>query len=305
MAQRIAIFGSTGAQGEAVVEAALAQGLSVRAIARSAGKIMDRHGDRVEAFAADLLDGEAVAHALTGVDAAFAHPPIPTDPSHPERFLSNILSGAHRARLPLLVFSTSGSTGERYEQVPMIAGNTAMARAVLGSGVPAIVLKPTIYLENLRVPLFAPGLLTNGVLDYPPTRPSQKLSWTSHKDQALVAVAAFARADLAGQAYEIASAMPVTGPELAGILQDALGKPMAFNPITPDAFGQRVADALGAPPVAPALSALYQAIGKLSDDGAVIDIAPVEAAFRIKLKTVRQRVAEWPAPRPDGQGGAG
>ena len=295
MARRIAIFGSTGAQSAAVVEAALAQGLTVRALARSVDRITDRHDDRVEAFAVDLLDEKAVARALTGVDAAFAHPPIPTDPSHPERFLSNILAAALRARLPLLVFSTSGPTSDRYEQVPMIAGNTAMARAILSSGVPAIVLKPTIYLENLLAPLFAPGLLTNGVLDYPPTRPSQKLSWTSHKDQALVAVAAFARTNLAGQASEIASAMPATGPELAGILHDALGRPVAFDPITPDAFGQRVADALGVPPVAPALSALYQAIGKLSDVGAVIDIAPVEAAFKIKLNTVRQRVAEWPA----------
>ena len=180
MARRIAIFGSTGAQSAAVVEAALAQGLTVRALARSVDRITDRHDDRVEAFAVDLLDEKAVARALTGVDAAFAHPPIPTDPSHPERFLSNILAAALRARLPLLVFSTSGPTGDRYEQVPMIVGNTAMARAVLSSGVPAIVLKPTIYLENLLVPLFAPGLLTNGVLDYPPTRPSQKLSWTSH-----------------------------------------------------------------------------------------------------------------------------
>lgn len=296
MTQRVAIFGSTGAQGGAVVEAALDQGLAVRAVARAEAKIMDRFGDRVEACAADLLNADDVAKAMTGVDAAFVHPPIPTDPSHPERFIANIIAGAHRANLPLLVFSTSGSTGDRYEQVPMIAGNTAMANAIRTCGVPAIVLMPTIYLENLQVPLFVPELTSRGVLDYPPLRPSQKLSWTSHKDQALIATAAFGRPDLAGQAYEIASETAVTGPELAALLQEALGKPVAFDPITPDAFGQRVADALGAPPVAAALSSLYQAIGKLSDDGAIIDVKPVEAAFKIKLKSVAERVGEWPTP---------
>ncbi len=296
MTQRVAIFGSTGAQGGAVVEAALEAGLAVRAVARSEAKIMDRFGDRVEACAADLLNADDVAKAMTGVDAAFVHPPIPTDPSHPEQFIANIIAGAHRAKLPLLVFSTSGSTGDRYEQVPMIAGNTAMANAIRTCGVPAIVLMPTIYLENLQVPLFVPELMSKGVLDYPPLQPSQKLSWTSHKDQALIATAAFGRPDLAGQAYEIASETAVTGPELAALLQEALGKPVAFGPVTPDAFGQRVADALGAPPVAAALSSLYQAIGKLSDDGAVIDVKPVEAAFKIKLKSVAERIGEWPTP---------
>ena len=149
MTKHIAVWGSTGAQGSAVVQEALSQGLRVRAIARSKQRITDKFQEQVEACEADLINLESATKALRGVDAAFAHLPMTADSTQPPIFLQNLIAAARKANLPLLVFTTSGPTGERYDPVPMIAGTTAARDAILNSGIASIVLQPTVYLEQI------------------------------------------------------------------------------------------------------------------------------------------------------------
>ncbi len=294
MRDPVTIFGATGAQGSAVVAAALARGLRVRAVARDAGAVARRWGAAVEAAAADLDDADAVARVLDGAAAAFAHPPLPDRPDATAARVAALTAGARRAGLPLLVFSTSGPTGARYPATPLIAGNNAAAQAVLAGAASAIVLTPTVYADNLRVPLFAPRLTAEGVLDYPPMRPSQRLSWTTHADHGLIAAAALGRPDLAGRAHEIASLGPLAGPALAAALGPWLGRPARFAPDIPAAFGARVEAALGMPGLGAALAGLYAAIGALPDDGAIVDAEAAAARFGVALRPLAEQIAAWP-----------
>lgn len=93
---------------------------------------------------------------------------------------------ARRTGLRLLVFSTKGHTPRRFGSSPVVDTNARMAEMVLASGVRALVLAPTVYLENLPL--------------------------------ATLAVAALDRPELAGRVYEIATPGAVTGPELAALL---------------------------------------------------------------------------------------
>lgn len=297
MNQTVAIFGATGAQGAPVVSEALKNGLKVRAVARNLAKIRNLHPE-AEAFAASLDDEEALVGALRGVDAAFLHLPMPTSQDDTANWMKSFLAAAHRVSLPLLVYTTSGSSGERYPSSFIIENATKGMQTVLSSGVPAIVLQPTLYLENLQVGVFLPNLQDKGVLDYPPLPSSQKVSWTSHSDQARVAVAAFKRPDLAGRAFEIGTPDAVTGTELALQLSKWVGTSLRFLPASPEEFGQRVGEVLGSPATAFALTDLYGALSKMEDGALVIDTKEVEDIFGVTLTSLSEHIRSWPALTP-------
>ena len=292
MSKTIAIFGATGAQGIPVVKEALAKGHNVRAVARDAAKVASIHPDAI-AVAADLLDEESVAKALDGVDAAFLHFPMPTGPDDHQKWAAAFFGAAHKVNLPLLVYVTSGPAGDRYPSSTVIDGATQGMKAVLESGIPAVVLQPAVYLENLQPELFAPKLRSEGNLDYPPIPRTLKMQWTSHVDQAVLAVAALSRPDLAGQSFEIGTPQSLTGSELADLLKDWVGREVTFAPITPAEFGTRVGDALNNPGVAFALGDLYEAISKMDGDDMTIDTNALEKTFNVKLSSVEDHIRNW------------
>ncbi len=293
MTKTVAVFGATGSQGAPVVHAALDQGHTVRAIARDADRIAQMHPD-AGAYVADLNDKSALAKALNGVDAAFLHLPMPTEPDDIQNWIGNFLAAAHEVSLPLLVYTTSGPTGDRFPSSIVVDGGTQGVNAMLTCGIPTIVLQPAVYLENLLPPIFVPELRTAGKLDYPPVKSTLKMQWTSHVDQACIAASAFARPDLAGMAFEIGSPSAITGPDLAELLGDWLGREVTYDPVSPEAFGQRVGNALGNSGVAFALSDLYGSISKLDGDAMAIDTSKIEDIFDVKLSTIAEHLARWP-----------
>ena len=293
--KKIAIFGATGAQGSAVVREALNQNINVRAVARQTDKIIKQFGPTVEPCAADFLNQGSLVEALSGMDSVFVHLPIPTDPNHPQQFLENILTAAHKVSLPLLVFTTGGPSGKRYDQIPMIAGLTAATQAVLQSGVPSIVLHPTIYLENLLVPPFVPTLWTEHKLSYPPIRSAQKMGYISHSDQAKFACAALQKPDLAGKSYEILSKYPLAGDELAKAVSTWVGGDVAFTPLPPEEFGTHISEILQNSEMGEGLAALYTVLRNLEDDSfSDINIDVLEELFGITLTPISDQIAQWP-----------
>jgi NAD(P)H dehydrogenase (quinone) len=280
----IAIFGATGAQGKPVVELAISQGLNVRPVSRSG------------AFAVDLNQQASIETALQDVDAAFLHLPMPQSPEQPVQWLTNFIHAAHAVELPLLVFSTSGYSSEGFRSSPIIDGNKAATQALLGCGIPTIVLQPTIYLENLQVGLFVPQLRESGVLDYPPLPRQFAVHWTSQRDQAIVACAALMRPDLAGHIFPIASHQAPNGSELAVILRDLLNRPVAFSPISPSVFGDRVASAIGNPGIGFVLGDMYAALAQSQPSVTRIDVEKLEAIFGVKLGSVSSRLKEMFRP---------
>ena len=293
MTKFVAIFGATGAQGAPVVTEAQAKGLKVRAVARDIGKIEKLHPD-AEAIAAKLDDQDAIEAALTGVDAAFLHLPIPGGPEDESSWIENFIEAAQRVSLPLLIYSTAGPAGARFPSSVVIDGGTAVMQSVLNSGIPTIVLQPAIYLENLRIETFLPRLRTQGVLDYPPVPQTTKVQYISHRDHARIAAAALTRPDLAGQSYEIGTPEALTGPDLARLLSDWTGRAVTFAPVTPAEFGQRVGTAFNNPGAAFALEDLYSSLEKMRGDDMAVDTDRIEDIFGLTLSHVSEHIAGWP-----------
>lgn len=293
MSQTVAIFGATGAQGQPVVRQALSAGMKVRAIARSPKDRIKGLHPRAEALSVDLTGRQSLRLAMDGVDAAFVHLPMQTGPDDARIWLETLLAAARDVSLPLLVYTTSGPAGPRFPSSMTVDGITAAMTAVRQSGIPAIVLQPAIYLENLLPEIFLPRLRREGILDYPPFPPELKVTWTSHLDQARIAVAALSRPDLAGTSHEIGSHMAVTGPELALMLAERLGRPVRFEPLSPAEFGDRVGQAIGSPGAAYALADLYGALASMENGAMTIDTKAVEAIFGVSLQTIADHIGSW------------
>jgi uncharacterized protein YbjT (DUF2867 family) len=295
MTQPFVIFSAASAQAFAVAQTAIDQSIPIKAVLRP-GKISSLVGHHELAYA-DLNDVASLKNVLIGARAAFFHLPIPTGPGESELHLSNFLSAAKQSELPLLIFSSSSFADDSFSSTPLIDSNRHAVKQVLESGVPAIVLKPSLYLENLQVPFFVPNL-NQGVLDYPPISNDQPMSWTSHWDQALLAVAALSKPELIGNAYNIASTQPVTPAELATILGEHRGKhrgnsTLQFQAITPSQFAERVANALNNPSLNFLLGDLYRSINQQIPANLIVDTEKLQTLFGVKLKSVRDRIGAW------------
>jgi len=292
----VLVFGATGAQGAPVVRQALSAGARVRAAARDAAKVRQLHGERVEAVAADAGEPAALEAAFDATDAVFYHLPLVPDPALRARYLKNVLRAAKGARVRRFVFSTSGMAKETMAAA-FVAGNREAARTVLESRLPAVVLQPTLYLENLLWPHLAAAMIERGVLDYPPLRPDRRLSWTALDDQAAVAVAVMTAPGVEGRAIEVVSPESVTGPELAAKIAARLGRTMRYQPLTPAQFGQGLAAAFGSEALGQAIAGLFESIDALPGGETVIEMDPVLAALPLRLTSVSEWVGrqQWNA----------
>lgn len=290
---RVLVFGATGAQGGPVVRHLMSAGVAVRAVSRDPEKVSKVYGERVETAEADLSDADSLRAAFAGVDAAFLHLPIPRDARElreaPTR-LGNVLRAAKHADLSRLVFTTSGTTTEMMPPIALVEGNRAAARAVLASGVPSVVLRPTIYLENLLQPHTLAEMREQGTLSYPPLDSTRKVSWTGLEDQAALAVAAMRAEGVTEKQFDISSPEPVTGDELAAMLSEKQGRTVRYTPVSPQQFGAGVARFYGEE-AGHGIAELYDATNRLPPDGAVINLEPVLSALGVTLTPVSQWIA--------------
>jgi putative NADH-flavin reductase len=114
---KLALFGATGGTGRQFLRQALAQGHSIRALARTPSKL--EPAERLTVTAGDVLDQTAVDQCLQGVDAV-----ICSLGSHGSREpiealgTSRIIDGMVRLGVRRLIAVTSMGVGDSRDQVP-------------------------------------------------------------------------------------------------------------------------------------------------------------------------------------------
>lgn len=204
MTETYLVIGATGAQGGAVAKRLERDGHSVRGFSR-------KHGD--------LADPAAVRDAFGGVSRASVTLPMVFDRDLVARYVDNIIASARHCER--LVLNTSNRLPAARTSVAAFETRRDAADALLDSGIPTVVLRPPVYLENLHP--------AGGVLPYP-IPPGHRVAWLAHDDLGALTAAAFDRDDLVGTSVDIGGRDVVTGPELAS----AFGAD--YVPLEPDAF---------------------------------------------------------------------
>jgi uncharacterized protein YbjT (DUF2867 family) len=213
----------TGAQSTAIARSLRSAGWDVDGASRS------EQGDaRLRAASTDAL-------ILT----------IPQDhrPGAMTAFVDLWVEAAIARNVGRIVLNVGGTPGPASANA-LFADLHAAQDRVMRSGLPYVILQPTVYLDNLATPWAKEGL-ASGTIAYPAAA-NVEVSWMSHQTLgAWVAAVAAGAAD--GRVLAIGGPSPLSGDALADEVGGALGRPLHYVQIPTAAFADGMNAAMGAP----------------------------------------------------------
>jgi uncharacterized protein YbjT (DUF2867 family) len=191
-ARVVVVTGATGTQGGAVTRALLLRGFAVKALTRRpdgpAARALASLG--AQPVPGDMDDPASLRAAFLGADAVFAVTDFFTHGVvAEERHGRSLADAAQAAGVSQLVFS-SVAGADRAPGVPHFASKFAVEQHIRSLGVPATILRPAIFLEDLDDKKYVPpanwGMMRKLIGDDRP------LHWVAAADIGAAAAAAFA-----------------------------------------------------------------------------------------------------------------
>ncbi len=229
--RKVLVVGASGKQGGAAARALLARGHAVRAMTRDpeSPRLAELRAAGVEVVRGDLLDAASLQAAMTGVDAAFGMTTPFEKGEETEVAQGEALVDAARAtKLPHLVFSSVGGADKR-TGIPHFDSKHEVESYLWASGVPATILGPVYFMENLFFPQNIDHL-RKGVYGVPMSA-GRSLQQVAVEDIGRFAAAMIeGGAKYHGRRYDLAGD-DLTGTRAAELLSAALGKPVQFQEI--------------------------------------------------------------------------
>lgn len=202
--QVITVLGVTGTQGGAVARALRRSGKAVRGVTRKPGAPAARALEAlgVEIVAGDLEDRASLERAFTGAAGAyvvtdFFKNGIAAEIAHGKR----AADAAAAVGLPHFVYASTASA-DRATGVPHFASKWEIEQHIAALGIPATILRPTLFMEDLTEKKYVPpanwGMLARIVRDRP-------LKWIAVDDLAAAAAVVLSRpGDFIGKTIALA-----------------------------------------------------------------------------------------------------
>lgn len=287
----ILVTGSTGRIGAQVVNQLAAAGADVRALTRTPEKASFPAG--VTAVRGDLLDADAMRHALAGVKTLFLL--VSNAPDELTQAI-NTLGLAHEAGVTGIVYLSVARSAE-YADVSHFTAKHAVERMIEQLNLPATVLRPAYFFQNdatLKDPLTKAGLYVAPIGDV-------GVSMVDVRDIADAAVVELLRRDRAAaklppETYELLGPDPLTGASAAAVWTDLLGREVRYAGGDLDVFENAVKGR------APAWLAydLRAMMRRYQTDGAVATVADVDRLAALLGRSprnyrdfVRETVRSW------------
>lgn len=278
------IHGATGAQGGPLIKRLIAAGKPAVAAVRNASS-----ANGLPTVVVDNASVDSLAAAYRGANGVFFHLPLAAEADRVQ-YARNFAQAIALARPARVVLSTSGYVVDEPGSPTQVADDSAVAvlvREVARTGVSCAVVAPRLYLENLLLPTQFDAVLSEGVLRYP-LRANYPVSWSSHLDVAEVAERLLADTAITG-IVGLGHAPGLTGADLADGFAEHLGKPVQYQAITPEAFGEMIAPLFGAGPAAGVVAG-YQA--KAQTSGCVVaDATSAQTLLGLQPRSVREWLA--------------
>jgi uncharacterized protein YbjT (DUF2867 family) len=223
----ILVIGATGTSGREVVWQLADRGERVRAMVRDPGRAVDLGVPNVEVVAGDLDQPASIDAALNGVDRAFFVSAV--DERYPQRF-GNFLDAARRAGSPHVVkFSGMGATPDAPSVI--LRQHAETDDALAASGLPFTVLRPNSFHQNM---LWLAETIRDQSTFHLPLRDA-RVSLVDVRDIAVVAALVLTGAGHEGKTYEITGPEALSFADVAAALSDALGRPVRYLDVPPEA----------------------------------------------------------------------
>ncbi|MDV9190112.1 NmrA family NAD(P)-binding protein [Streptomyces sp. SR27] len=289
---RVAVVGATGFQGGAVARLLAERHHRVRTLTRRP------EADRPPLPGAFFLGGDLgrpddVRRLFEGTTHAFVTMPLVYEAERVEAYARHIGEAAREAGTVRLVLNTNTRIPLGPTDVAAFETRRLAERVLRESGVPLVVIRPPVYLDNLFSPWNGPSLVDEGVLAYPLPE-STRTAWLSHRGLALAALSALTREGLEGRTFDIGGERALTGGQLAAAFGRGLGRSVRYEELDPAVFERGLGRLLG-PETAAGVAGIYHYMASgadpllmADDDGVSTEVLALEPA----------PVEEWVARQP-------
>ena len=229
--QPILVFGATGQQGGAVIEALLQAHWPVRAMVRdvAGAKATALRNGRVEVVHGAFDDVDGMRAAMQGAYGVFSVLPGTLSEEDEVRLGCLIADLAVEAHVAHFVYSSGASVGEKPTGIPRFDAKWRVEAHVRDLPLTATIVRPMIFMEML--PKAAFGLNQDKFNFF--LSPDQSMQLIAVEDIGRFVAAIFAdKTRFAGETIRIASDL-VTGKDLEAIFSEAAGRPIAYARFTP------------------------------------------------------------------------
>ncbi len=219
----ILVTGATGTVGRHVVEHLVGRGADVRAFVRDPAKAKVPAG--VAVAQGDLLDVDALRSAFSGVSTLFLLNAVSADEVTQALIALNLAREAGIERIVYLSVIHS----DRYLNVPHFAGKFVVERMIEQMGLNATILRPAYFIDN---DLTIKDVVT-GYGIYPMPIGSKGLAMVDTRDIAEVAALELLRREQSAvplplDRINLVGPDTLTGPDVAAIWTEVLGRPIAY-----------------------------------------------------------------------------
>jgi len=231
----ILVTGATGRVGRHVVEQLVKRGAKVRVLTRDPSKANVPTG--VEVAKGDLLDIDALRAAFDGVRTLFLLNAVTGDEFTQAIITLNIAREAGVERVVYQsVFDADGAVN-----VPHFAVKSGAERMLERMGFSATILRPSYFIDNEL--MIKDVILNHGV--YPMPIGSKGVAMVDGRDIAEVAAIELIRRDaserLPVETINLVGPDTLTGPQVAKIWSDLLGRPIVYGGDDPSGFEKNMA----------------------------------------------------------------
>ena len=235
----ILVTGATGRVGRQVVDQLVKRGADVRALVRDPSKA--NFPASVNVAQGDMLDLDSLRRAFAGVRTLFLLNAVAGDEFTQALIALNVAreSGVER------VVYLSVMHAERFVNVPHFAVKSGAERMIEQMGFSATILRPAYFMDNEH--MVKDVIVNHGV--YPMPIGSKGVAMVDTRDIAEVAAIELIRRDTAPgklpiEIINLVGPDTLTGPELASIWSETLGRPVAYGGDDPTGFESNVASFL-------------------------------------------------------------
>ncbi|WP_168160007.1 SDR family oxidoreductase [Steroidobacter denitrificans] len=239
--KNVIIFGAAGQQGRPQVREALRQGYRIRAVSRRLDAFNDPEYKDVQTLSADYDVPASLEAALEGMDAVLVQLPSGGNLEHTLGQCANLSSAIKKSTVRLIVYNTSNWGPDTPCGVPIYDYVLKFEETFRATGVPLVIFRPGIFMDNLATPFMKPMFVNEGVYRYPHTLDAA-YDWICHEDLAKFMIAALQRPDLAGRKIHLGGRERLTTAQVIAILSEAIGRPIRYEYITSRKLGEDLYD---------------------------------------------------------------
>ena len=256
---RILVFGASGSQQFNVIAEATKKGAEVTAATSSAESFEKLSRAGANPVLGDISSAEKMLEITEDMDAiAYMVPVSLPNPFDGLEYSRNVIDAAKANGIKKIVWNTSGWLPEHKTGIPTDDVKLDIKAYLISSGVPFVIIEPTIYMENMMGAFCAPFVTNERKLAYP-TPEAMPIGWIASRDVSAFVVEAIYNPALLADTFQVSGLENLKGNDLADRFSIGAGEKIVYYAQPPGEFKDILAPFVGEA-AAEAVAAYYEGL---------------------------------------------